>query len=62
MNYVLFDSILTVASSFNLIIEELASESRERLIAIMILERYHLEVVDSLCDAKVRLEENYAKK
>jgi hypothetical protein len=51
-----------VASSFNLIIEELASESTERLIAIMILERYHLEVVDSLCDAKVRLEENYAKK
>ena len=62
MNFVLFDTILTVASSFNLVIEELASQTTEKLIAIMILERYHNEVVNSLSTARARLEASIEQK
>jgi hypothetical protein len=40
INYVLLDTILTVVSSLNLIIEEMASQTTEILIAFMILKRY----------------------
>lgn len=40
INYVLLDTVLTVVSSLNLIIEEMASQTTEILIAFMILKRY----------------------
>lgn len=40
INYVLLDTVLTVFSSLNLIIEEMASQTTEILIAFMILKRY----------------------
>ena len=40
INYVLLDTVLTVSSSLNLIIEEMASQTTEILIAFMILKRY----------------------
>ena len=40
INYILFDTILTIVSSLNLIIEEMASQNSEGLIAFMILSRF----------------------
>lgn len=55
INFIIFDTLLSIFSSLNLILEEMYAKTSDGLIAFMILNRFQTEVYESLFKAKQKI-------